>query len=190
MRLMKWALALGVSVSTGAMVAVGCGGDDSNSPSDAGGDATGDGFHKDTGGGGDSGGMESSLTDMGMMCMSDADLLTYMVPDGGEGVDAGINLETCVMCLQNKCMKEVEACQNDCTCLDGLVAALPCVQKMGLSAACITAMLQMDQSAIMLAGCALQQCGAGVCTAGPMMGDGGTDGGGGDAPADSPGDGG
>lgn len=156
-----------------------CGGDDSKS--DAGPDAT-------TEGGKDVQLLETGPDVLDAACLPDVDLKSYLPnADASIDVDAGgIDIAACGSCFKNDCGGQIDACQLDCDCVNGVIDFVTCVGGGMQLTQCVTNALSSGNPALInLIGCAANNC-VSVCV--PSTADGGTDAATTDAANDATGD--
>lgn len=92
-------------------------------------------------------------------CMNDANL-TQLIPEGGLDVDAGgIPLGACVGCFEGKCSSQIMMCNTDCSCRQGVLDTITCVEMTGDFQTCGTnAILNGDGQLAALFSCAAMNC--------------------------------
>ncbi len=143
-----------------------CGGD--NSGTDAGPDATTEG------------GKDVALLDTGpdvfdAGCTNDADLTQYLPSaDASIDVDAGgLNIAACTGCFKDNCSGQINSCNQDCDCRQGVIDFVTCVGQGTTLSTCVgNAFTNGNVNLANLLGCASNKC---VATCLPGGGDGGTD---------------
>lgn len=113
----------------------------------------------------------------------DADITKLDVPDANLG-DGGANTAECAACLKGHCSGELQVCQDDCDCREGVLGFFQCVSTGKSLQGCSGALLTAGSSAQSLGLCALNAGCADKCgvpsDAGPKN----------DAATDAPADGG
>ena len=143
-----------------------CGGD--NNPADAGPDAT-------TEGGKDVAKLETG-PNLDAGCANDVDLTQYLPSaDASIDVDAGgVDLVACGACFKSDCSNQINTCNQDCDCRQGVIDFVTCVGGGSQLNQCVSdALASGNNDLISLIGCAANNC-VGVCL--PSSGDGGSDG--------------
>lgn len=170
LRTFKWITFFAAAAAAGGFVAQGCGGDQGVA-SDAGPDVTKDeGIDQGVDTGADV--PQDAGSDA---CENDADLNDIPIPDAAAvdaGADGGVNIGACLSCVKAQCQSQIQACNADCVCKDGLLDAIPCIQQNGLSLKCAGS-LSTDTAAVDLGKCMLNHCAA-ACNATKFL-DGGLD---------------
>jgi len=170
-------LAASVSSLAAAAVAQGCG-DSESTPgaADAGQDVVADVGKKDTA-------VEDPDSNT---CDINADL-TAQIPDA-DIADGASTSGICISCAKANCQKNIDSCDQDCTCQELAAKALGCYTKTGNAIACVgqfassTIPMSTQSIGIALFGCINMHCKDECATA--AFNDGGTDAGdGGDADA-------
>jgi hypothetical protein len=165
-------------VSVGSLVSLGlaggCGGSEDSGPaasSDSGVDAPKEAA------------LDSSAVDTGPDECVDADIRQLAIPDASLG-DSGANSAECGSCLKTNCSGDLDVCQGDCPCREGVLKFFNCVGTGKSLQSCAGSLLTAGPTAQSLGACALQsgcadKCGA-PSDAGPKN----------DATTDAPDDGG
>jgi|ERR1700690_1191931 len=101
-------------------------------------------------------------------CTNDANLTT-LIPsaDAAIDVDSGaIALGACIGCLENKCGTDINACNADCACRQGVLDVVTCVaQGTDFQTCGEQALFGGNANLTALFGCAYQQC-LTICTGG------------------------
>jgi hypothetical protein len=149
-----------------------CGGSDE--PTDGGSDATTDVTQ-------DIAKIESGPDVLDAGCQNDVDLTQYLPSaDASIDVDAGgFDIAACTGCLKSSCGTDINACNNDCDCRQGVVDAVTCVANGGAAQTCFLGALSSNNADLVN----LVSCAAGSCQ-GACLGSGG-DAGKSDASADA-----
>lgn len=154
-----------------------CGGDDSGT--DAGPDATTDAAK-------DVARLETGPDVLDAGCTNDADLTQYLPSaDASIDVDAGgLNIATCTGCFKDNCGGDINACNQDCDCRQGVIDLVTCVGQATTLSTCISNALASNNSNLQgLVICAINKCAA-AC----LPPDGGLDAAVSDAASDATGD--
>ena len=142
-----------LAIPLGALGAISaCGGDDTKS--DAGPDAT-------TEGGKDVQLLETGPDVLDAACLPDVDLKSYLPnADASIDVDAGgINIAACGSCFKNDCGGQIDSCQQDCDCVNGVIDFVTCVGGgMQLTQCVGNALASGNTPLINLIGCAANNC--------------------------------
>lgn len=141
-------------------VTEGCGGSSESGPAaavDSGLDATKDGT-------------SDAVSDAPALECIDADITKIEIPDGSLG-DGGANTAECAGCLKTNCSGELQLCQDDCDCREGVVSFFTCVGKGKSLQACAGSLVSVGSVAQSLGLCAINagcadKCGAPI-DAGP-----------------------
>ena len=105
-------------------------------------------------------------------CANDADLTQYLPSaDASIDVDAGLNIAACTGCLKDSCGTQINSCNSDCDCRQGVIDFVTCIaqNQAGLSTCVSDALGSGNQDLINLVSCAGGKC-LSVC----LPGDGGT----------------
>lgn len=121
-------------------------------------------------------------------CTNDADLTQYLPSaDASIDVDAGgVNIASCTGCFKDNCGGQINSCNGDCDCRQGVIDLVTCVGQGTTLSTCIgDALASGNTNLINLIGCASNKC---VATCLPSGGDAGTDAASGDAASDATGD--
>ena len=112
-------------------------------------------------------------------CANDVDLTAFLPSaDASIDVDAGgFNIAECTGCLKGSCGNQINSCNNDCDCRQGVVDAVTCLANGGTISQCFTnALSSNNQDLINLIGCATGSCvSACIPSDGGTKGDAGTD---------------
>ena len=156
-----------------------CGGDDTGN--DAGPDATAEG------------GKDVALLDTGPVvgdagCTNDADLTQYLPSaDASIDVDAGgFDISACTGCFKDNCSGQINSCNQDCDCRQGVIDFVTCVGQGTTLSNCVQdALTNGNTNLVTLLGCASNKC---VATCLPGAADGGSDAAATDAASDATGD--
>jgi len=181
-RRLPWVAYVFLCVPVAGMTAVAaCGGGEDN-PTDGGSDATTD-VQPDIAKLPETG---PDVLDAG--CANDVDLTQYLPSaDASIDVDAGgLDIAVCTGCLKDNCGTDINACNSDCDCRQGVIDLVTCIGGGGDLQGCfLDAVTSSDKNLTNLVACAYGQC-LNICV---PNGDGGTDAAT-DAPSDASDDGG
>jgi hypothetical protein len=90
-------------------------------------------------------------------CPIDASIATFTFPDAALG-DAGGTALSCGTCLNDSCVAYVQACDNDCSCLETTRNVLECGQEGGTVASCAAMYASNDSNFNALALCIYEMC--------------------------------
>src|SRR5580658_3925494 len=90
-------------------------------------------------------------------CPIDASIATFTFPDAALG-DAGGSALSCGACLNVSCATDVQACDNDCSCLTTTKNVLECGQDGGTAYSCTTTYASSNSNFSSLALCILESC--------------------------------
>lgn len=158
-------LLLVVPVAAMAAIAA-CGGED-NGNGDAGPDATTDVQP-------DIAKLDTGPDVLDASCANDVDLTQYLPSaDASIDVDAGgLNIAACTGCLKTSCGTDINACNGDCDCRQGVIDLVTCVGGGGDLQSCFLNALTSGNTDLQnLVGCASSSC-LSICLG--TGGDGGT----------------
>ena len=157
-----------LALPLGAMAAISaCGGDD-NGTNDAGPDATMDVVQPDVAK------IEAGPDVLDAGCANDVDLTQYLPSaDASIDVDAGnVDITACTGCLKGSCGTDINACNQDCDCREGVIEFVECIgQGTDITTCAEDALLSGNTNLQALIGCASSKC-ISACI---PSGDGGTD---------------
>jgi hypothetical protein len=142
-----------------------CGGGD-NTTGDAGPDATTDVGQPDVVK------LDAAPDVMEASCTNDADLTAFLPSaDASIDVDAGgLNISACTGCLKTSCGTDINACNQDCDCRQGVIDFVTCIAQQTSITTCATNALTSGNTNLQ----ALIGCASSNCISACIPGDGGT----------------
>jgi hypothetical protein len=104
-----------------------------------------------------SSGSSSGSPEAGPACPVDASIATFTFPDAALG-DSGSTAVSCGACLNTSCIAYVQACDNDCSCLEATKNVLECGQDGGTALTCSMMYGSSEGNFTQLALCILENC--------------------------------